>query len=66
MVLSVVSGFRHEVDKNCPVLGYAASNINFLLKSRDKLWAPSSRVALDKGADWLSRNVGKELPLYAA
>jgi len=38
----VISGFRREVDENCTLLGYYASNrANFLLTFRDNLLVPS-------------------------
>jgi len=53
----VTSGFRHEVDNNCVILGYyAASSGNF---SRTFL-------TLEVGTDRLSRNVSEKLPLFAA
>ena len=71
----VILGFRREVG-NCAVLGYyAASSGNSLPTFRDNLWVPSSRdsnpkwkgfLILDDVTDILSRNVGKELPLFAA
>jgi hypothetical protein len=39
------SGFRHEVDENCALLGYyAASSDNCLPTFRDNLSVPSSKV----------------------
>jgi len=36
--LEVISGFRHEVDENCALLGYyAASSSNFVPTFRDNL-----------------------------
>jgi len=36
--LEVISGFRHEVDENCALLGYyAASSGNFVPTFRDNL-----------------------------
>jgi hypothetical protein len=72
---SVISGFRHEVDENCALLGiWAASSGNFLPTFRDNLSVPSSRIKNPSFLDswildpwiWdrrLSRNVGKKLPL---
>jgi hypothetical protein len=38
MYLSMISGFRREVDENCALLGYYATNSgNFLPRYRDKL-----------------------------
>jgi len=49
--LCVISGFRHEVAKNCVILGYyAASSGNFLPTFRDKLSAPSSGSRIQKKA----------------
>ena len=40
---SAILGFRREVDRNCPFLGYyAASSGNFLPTFRDDLSVPSS------------------------
>jgi len=72
--ICVISGFRHEVDEFYSLLGYyAASSGNSLPTFRDNLQVPSSRVnkldnflALRDGTDRLFRNVGKEVPLYAA
>ena len=69
--LCMISGFRREVDENRALLGfYVASSGNSLLTLRDNLSAPSSRVGglftFEDGTDYLSRNVGKELPLLAA
>ena len=51
----VVSGFNCEVDENsAPLSYYAASSGNIL---------PTFRK---DGTDWLSRNVGTKLPLFAA
>jgi len=50
--LCVISGFRHEVAKNCAILGYyATSSGNFFLPTfRDKLSAPSSGSRIQKKA----------------
>ena len=54
--LSVISGFRRDVDDNRALLGhYAVSGGNFLPTFRDNLSGPI-----------LSRNVGKKFPLLAA
>jgi hypothetical protein len=43
----VISGFHHEVDKNCALLGYySVSSGNFLLMLQDNLLIPSSGVKL--------------------
>jgi hypothetical protein len=66
-----ISGFRREVDENCALLGYyAAYRDNSLPTFRDIL-VLSSRVFLnlltrEDRTDSLSRNDGKELPLYIA
>ena len=58
----VISGFRHEVEENCAVLGYyGASSGNFLPMFRDNLSVDPSKV-LEYGTDRLSRNVCKKLP----
>jgi hypothetical protein len=65
----VIAGFSLELDENCILQGhYAASSGNSVTKFRDNLLFPSSRVkeVLEDGTDWLSRNVGKRLPIYAA
>jgi len=53
--IRMISGFRHEVDQNCVLLGcYAASSSNSLPTFWDNLSVPSSRV---KGPlkDWTGR-----------
>jgi len=41
----MISGFHHEADENCALLGYyAASNGNLLPTFRDNLWVPSPGV----------------------
>jgi len=71
----MISGFSHEVDENCILLCYyAASGGNSLPMLQDSLSVPSSRVknpkkkvlTLEDGIDRLTRNVRKELPLFAA
>jgi hypothetical protein len=43
--MCMISGFRHEVDENCFLLGhYAASNSNSLPTYLDNLSVPSSKV----------------------
>jgi hypothetical protein len=45
--ISVISGFRREVDKNCALLGYyTACSGNSLQTFRDKLSVPSSMVQI--------------------
>ena len=52
----MISGFWHEADENCAVLGYyAVSSGDFLLMFRNNLLI-----------DRLFQNVGKKLPLLAA
>jgi len=52
----VISGFCHEADENCAVLGYyAVSSGNFL----PMFW---NNLLIDR----LFQNVGKKLPLLAA
>jgi hypothetical protein len=56
---------------NCVLLGYyAASSYKSLATFRDNLMGPLKMgpigLILENGANWLSRNVGKELPLPAA
>jgi hypothetical protein len=71
----VTSGFHHEVDENCALLGYyAMSSGNFLSTVWDNLSIPSSKVknikkkilTLKDGNNMLSWNVSTELPLLAA
>ena len=58
------SGFCHEVDENCSVLGYyTVSSDNSLLMFRDNLLFS---LTLEEGTNRLSQNVGKELSLLAA
>ena len=46
----VISGFRHEVDENCTLLGcYVASSDNFLRAFRDNLLVPSLGWSLNMG-----------------
>ena len=65
------SGFRRVVNENCALPGYkVASGGNSLLTFRDNLPVHFSRVKildlnLEDGTDRLSRNVGKDLPLFA-
>jgi len=64
MVIVLISGFRREVDETFAILRYyAASSGNSLQAFRDNLSVP---LNLEDGADRLSLNVGKELPLLAA
>jgi len=48
----MIWGFCHKVDEKCALLGYYGVSNGFL--------------TIDDGTDNLSRNVGKELPLFAA
>jgi len=62
----MISGFHRDADEVCALLRYyTAYNGSSLPTFRNFLSVPYSR-ALEDGANWLSRNVGKELPLYAA
>jgi hypothetical protein len=76
---SVISGFRRDVDKKCPLLGcYAASGCNPLPTFRDNVSVPPSKVkksseagsldflTLENETDTLYWNVCKRLPLDAA
>jgi hypothetical protein len=55
-----MSGFQHEIDDNCAVLGYYAASIgNSLL-----MFETTDQSHL--GTDRLSRNLGKELPVLTA
>jgi hypothetical protein len=63
--------FCRDVNEICPRLGcYAAYSGNFVPTFRDNLSVPSSLflhyLTPEDGTDILSRNVGTELPLYAA
>jgi hypothetical protein len=66
----VISGFRHEVDENCTLLGdYAASSGDLLSTFRDTI-CPIFRIknktkTPEDGTVGLSRNAGKKLPLLA-
>ena len=51
----VISGFHRAVDENYTLLSYYAASSGNLL--------PTFR---EDGTDWLSRNVGTKLPLFAA
>jgi len=51
----VISGFHRAVVENCALLSYYAASSGNLL--------PTFR---EDGTDWLSRNVGTKLPLFAA
>jgi hypothetical protein len=58
----VISGFRHEVDENCILLGYyAAGSGNFLPTLRDNLSVPNFVFLIPgDGTDNSSRNVDKK------
>jgi hypothetical protein len=66
---TLISGFRHDVDDICALLGYYATSCgNCLPTFRDNVSVPSSRVkspsrkgllTREDGTDTLSRNVGK-------
>ena len=69
----VIAGFSRSVNEICALLGfYAAQNGSLLPTFRDNISLPSASVKvqdyfnLGDGTDRLSRNVGKELPFYAA
>jgi len=69
----VITGFRREVDKNCPLLVYyAASSGNSLPMFQDNLSVPSSTakkswtLIFEDGTDRSSRNIGMELTLRVA
>jgi hypothetical protein len=64
----MISGFRHDADDICAVLGYyAASNGNPLPTFRDNIGTIlKDFLILEDGIDTLSRNVGKGLPFDAA
>jgi hypothetical protein len=72
----MISGFRREVDEICALLGYytACSGNSLLTFSIFKVKNPKILGFLivldfltpDNGTDRLSRNVGKELPVYTA
>jgi hypothetical protein len=71
----VISGFLHDVDVICALLGYYATlSGRSVPMFRDNFSVPSSRVktffldflSLEDGTDKLSRNIGTELPLNAA
>jgi len=69
----MISGFHHNVDEICALLGnYIMYSGNSLPKFRANLLVPSARVkksknfmTLEDGTDTLAWNVGMELPLYA-
>jgi hypothetical protein len=74
--LSVISGFRRDVDQICALLGYYVASIgSHLLTFRDNLSVTSSKArspfllrlfTLEDGTDTLSRNVGIGIALDAA
>jgi hypothetical protein len=72
LLFRMISGFRHEVDETCALLGYyAARSGNFLPTFWNNLPVPSSGMkgeflSSEDATDRLSRNVGKKLPLLAA
>jgi hypothetical protein len=44
-----ISGFRHDVDEICALLGYyTALGGSYVLTFQDNLWIPSSRVKKSK------------------
>jgi hypothetical protein len=74
--LTLISGFRRDVDKICALLGhYAASCGNCVPTFRDNVSVPSSKVknprrkqllTLEDGTDTLYLNVGTQLRHDAA
>jgi hypothetical protein len=73
----MISGFHHDVEEICALLGYyAGQNGNSVLMFWDILPGPFSRVKKSKenvlldilttenGTDRLSQSVGMELPLH--
>jgi hypothetical protein len=65
----VISGFRRKIDKNYALLSYyAASSGNSLPDVSGQPIGPifKGQESFKGEADWLSHNVGKELPLLAA
>jgi hypothetical protein len=65
-VLTLISGFRRDVDEICGLLGYYVASCGKCLPTfRDNVSVPSSRVnnPSEDGTDTLSQNVGKHLPL---
>lgn len=71
--MCVTSGFHHDVEEICALLGYyAAQSGNHAPTVRDNPSVPSSRdifldfLNLEDGVDRLSRNVGTQSPLCAA
>jgi hypothetical protein len=69
----VIAGFSRSVNEICALLGfYTAQNGSLLPTFRDNLSVPFTRVKyqdyfnLRDGTDRLSRNVGTDLPFYAA
>jgi len=63
---SVILGLRHEVEKHCALLGYAASSGSSLPTFRDIPVGPILKGQPFYRTDRLFRNVGKVLPLLAA
>jgi hypothetical protein len=72
MQMSVISGFRRDVDETSALLGcYATLSGNPLPTFQDNVTVPSSSASMDfltreDGIDTLSRNVSTVLPLDAA
>jgi hypothetical protein len=63
----MTSGFRYEVGENSVLLGhYAASSGIFVPTFGKNLSVPTSFLTPEEGTDRFFRNVGKELPLFAA
>jgi hypothetical protein len=65
--LSVISGFRRDVNQNCALLGYFATSSDNALNWRFGTTYRSHLgfLTLADGTYRLSQYVGKELPLYA-
>jgi len=64
-VMCMISGFLCKIHEDCTLLGYyAVSGGNFSLTFWDNLKVPSSGVK--NPFLFLSRNIGKKLPLLAA
>jgi len=66
-----ISGFHHEVDENCALLGYYAISSGNSLQTFGAIFRPQfqwSRIQerrFQDGSNRLSWNVSKEVPLFA-
>jgi hypothetical protein len=58
-LISVISGFRRDIDEICALLGYYAASSGNLFFILDFL-------TLEDGTDTLCRNIGKGLPFDTA